>query len=164
MTLLFAWLLGFWPGLITISLASTTGAVVAFLLSRYFLRDVVARHFGKQLDSFNQALQADGPFYLFTLRLIPAVPFFVINAVMGLTQIRVSTFWWVSQLGMLPGTMVYVYAGSRVPTLQQLADKGVNSIFSPGQMIQILIALALLGLLPWVGRKIVRRFQASKSP
>jgi uncharacterized membrane protein YdjX (TVP38/TMEM64 family) len=65
---------------------------------------------------------------------------------------------------MLPGTMVYVYAGSRVPTLQQLADKGVNSIFSPGQMIQILIALALLGLLPWVGRKIVRRFQASKSP
>ena len=164
MTLLFAWLLGFWPGLITISLASTTGAVVAFLLSRYFLRDVVARHFGKQLDSFNQALQADGPFYLFTLRLIPAVPFFVINAVMGLTQIRVSTFWWVSQLGMLPGTMVYVYAGSRVPTLQQLADKGVNSIFSAGQMIQILIALALLGLLPWVGRKIVRRFQASKSP
>lgn len=96
------------------------------------------------ISSTNSSLQREGAFYLFTLRLIPAVPFFVINAVMGLMPISVRTFWWVSQLGMLPGTAVYVYAGSRVPNLQSLADKGINAIFTTSQITQILSAFVLL--------------------
>ena len=96
--------------------------------------------------------------FLFTLRLIPAVPFFVINAVMGLTPIRTTTFWWVSQLGMLPGTVLYIYAGSRVPGLKTLADRGIGAVFTPGQITQLLIAFALLGVFPLVARWLLRRF------
>ena len=161
MSLLMAWLFGFWRGLILVSLGSTTGATVAFLLSRYLFRQSITNRFGERLGKFNSALQREGAFYLFTLRLIPAVPFFVINAVMGLTPIRVRTFWWVSQLGMLPGTMVYVYAGSRVPNLQLLADKGIHAIFTTGQMAQILSAFALLGLLPLILRQLMKRISHS---
>ncbi|MEJ7595607.1 MAG: TVP38/TMEM64 family protein [Planctomycetaceae bacterium] len=161
MSLLMAWFFGFWRGLILVSLGSTTGATVAFLLSRYLFRQSITNRFGERLEKFNSALQREGPFYLFTLRLIPAVPFFVINAVMGLTPIRVRTFWWVSQLGMLPGTMVYVYAGSRVPNLQTLADKGIHAIFTPGQMAQILSAFALLGLFPLIPRQLMKRISRS---
>jgi len=122
MTLLMGWYFGFWRALVLVSFASTAGATIAFLLSRYLLREAVQRKFGDRLSSFNEALRREGAFYLFTLRLIPAVPFFVINVVMGLTPIRVWTYWWVSQVGMLAGTMVYVYAGSSIPTLEQLAD------------------------------------------
>ena len=154
MSLLMAWLFGFWRGLILVSLGSTTGATVAFLLSRYLFRKSITHRFGERLAGFKSALQREGAFFLFTLRLIPAVPFFVINAVMGLTPISVRTFWWVSQLGMLPGTMVYVYVGSRVPNLQTLADQGVHAIFSTRQMAQILSGLALLGLFPLVVRAV----------
>jgi len=157
MTLLIGWLFGFWRGLVLVSFGSTTGATVAFLLSRYLLQQSINRRFGSRLESFNEALHREGAFYLFSLRLIPAVPFFVINAVMGLTPIRARTFFWVSQLGMLPGTAVYVYAGSRVPNLQTLADKGINAIFTPGQMTQILGAFLMLGLFPLVVRKVMKR-------
>ncbi|QDU39291.1 TVP38/TMEM64 family inner membrane protein YdjZ [Maioricimonas rarisocia] len=122
MTLLMGWYFGFWRALVLVSFASTTGATIAFLLSRYLLRETVQRKFGDRLSGFNEALRREGAFYLFTLRLIPAVPFFVINVVMGLTPIRVWTYWWVSQVGMLAGTMVYTYAGASIPTLDQLAD------------------------------------------
>ncbi len=122
MTLICAWLFGFWPALLLVSFASTTGATLAFLTSRYLLRDMIQRRYGERLKQFNEALDREGAFYLFTLRLIPAVPFFVINVVMGLTRMRVTTYWWVSQLGMLAGTAVYVYAGSNIPTLEQIAD------------------------------------------
>lgn len=122
LSLLYAWFFGFLPAVVLVSFASTAGATLAFLLSRYFFRDAVQNRFGDQLQSFNQALEREGAFYLFTLRLIPAVPFFVINAVMGLTNIPTRTFWWVSQVGMLAGTCVYVYAGASIPRLQQLAD------------------------------------------
>ena len=161
MSLLMAWLFGFWRGLIVVSLGSTAGATVAFLLSRYLFRQSFSNRFGDRLEKFNAALQREGAFYLFTLRLIPAGPFFVINAVMGLTPIRVRTFWWVSQLGMLPGTMVYVYAGSRVPNLQTLADKGIHAIFTTGQMAQILSAFALLGLFPLILRQVMKRISRS---
>jgi len=157
MSLLLAWLFGFWHGLILVSLGSTTGATVAFLLSRYLFRQLITHRFGERLEKFNSTLQREGAFYLFTLRLIPAVPFFVINAVMGLTRIRVRTFWWVSQLGMLPGTMIYVFAGSRVPDLQTLADKGIAAIFATGQMAQIFSAFALLGIFPLVVRGLMKR-------
>lgn len=151
MTLLTAWLLGFCPGLVVVSFASTAGASLAFLLSRYLLRDFVQQRFGDRLGKFNTALAREGAFYLFTLRLIPAVPFFVINVVMGLTPLRLRTFWWVSQLGMLPGTVVYVYAGSRVPSLGELAKQGVRGILS----IELLIALALLGVFPLAVRLVI---------
>lgn len=162
MTLLIAWLFGFWRGLILVSFGSTSGATVAFLLSRYLLRQSVTARFGTKLQAFNEALRREGAFYLFTLRLIPAVPFFVINAVMGLTPIRVKTFFWVSQIGMLPGTAVYVYAGASVPGLQVLADNGINAIFTPGQMTQIVAAFVMLGLFPLVVRGLMRHPERSK--
>ncbi|MEO1616453.1 MAG: TVP38/TMEM64 family protein [Planctomycetota bacterium] len=148
LTLVFAWFFGFWPAMILISFASTTGATIAFLSSRYLLRDTVRSRYGEKVGFIEKKIEQEGAYYLFTLRLIPAVPFFVINLAMGLTPIRTKTYWWVSQLGMLPGTAAYVFAGSRVPDLQTLADEGVGAVFSGTQLLQLLIAFAVLGLLP----------------
>lgn len=158
LTLVYGWMFGFVRGMVLVSFASTAGATLAFLLSRYFFRDSVQGRFGDRLARFNEALQRDGSFFLFTLRLIPVVPFFIINAVMGLTPMRTATFWWVSQIGMLPGTAVYVYAGSSVPSLQRLADDGLTAAFSGTQLTQLLTAFALLGLFPLVVRWALRRF------
>ena len=158
LTLAYGWFFGFIRTSILVSFASTTGATLAFLLSRYLFHDAVQHRFGDRLKRFNEAWRRDGPYFLFTLRLIPLVPFFVINAVMGLTPIRTATYWWVSQLGMLPGTLVYVYAGSSVPSLQTLAEEGLGAVFSTGQWIRLLIAFALLGLFPLVGRWTLRYF------
>ena len=159
MTLVIGWLFGFVRGTILVSIASTTGATLAFLLSRYLLREVIQKRFGERLAGFNRALQREGAFYLFTLRLIPAVPFFVINVVMGLTPIRTWTFWWVSQIGMLAGTCVFVYAGSSIPNLQTLADQGVKGIFTP----QIIVAFVLLGVFPIIVKKIMERIKKGPS-
>ena len=162
LTLVFGWYFGFRDGLFLVSFASTAGATLAFLLSRFLFRDAIQSKFGKRLESFNESLQREGPFFLFTLRLIPAVPFFVINAVMGLTPIKTRTFWWVSQLGMLAGTAVFVYAGSSVPNLQALADDGINAVFNPTQMGQIIGAFVLLGLFPLVVRYSMKFFGKKK--
>jgi uncharacterized membrane protein YdjX (TVP38/TMEM64 family) len=162
LTLTFGWYFGLLRGVLLVSFASTAGATLAFLLSRYLFRDAIQRKFGVRLDAFNRALKRDGPFYLFSLRLIPAVPFFVINAVMGLTPIRAATFWWVSQLGMLPGTIVYVYAGSSVPSLQVLADESLSAVFTPAQITQILVAFAILGLFPLAVHFVMRRISSSQ--
>ena len=151
MTLVMSWLFGFWRGVLLVSLASTTGASVAFLLGRYMFRDELQHRFGARLQKFNDALTKEGAFYLFTLRLIPAVPFFIINLVMGLTPVRLKTFWWVSQIGMLPGTCIYVYAGSRVPSLEELAKTGVGGILSA----KVLIAFALLGIFPLAVKRLM---------
>ena len=157
MSLVYGWYFGLIRGVILASFASTAGATLAFLLSRYLLQETLNRRFGDRLANFNDALKREGPYYLFTLRLIPAVPFFVINVVMGLTPIRTFTFWWVSQLGMLPFTVVYIYAGSRVPTLSTLADHGVAATFSPVQLAQLTVAFALLGLFPMALRLLIKR-------
>lgn len=152
LTLVYAWYFGFFETLVLVSFASTLGATIAFLFSRYLFRDAIMSRFGERLTKFNNSLEREGPFYLFTLRLVPVVPFFIINAVMGLTPLKTWTFWWVSQLGMLAGTAVFVYAGSSVPSLATLADKGINSAFSPAQMTQLFGAFALIGVLPLVTR------------
>lgn len=139
-------LLGFWPALVTVSFASTLGATLAFLTSRFLLRDWVQKTFGDKLGSVNAGMARDGAFYLFTLRLVPVFPFFVINLVMGLTTLRALTFCWVSQLGMLPGTAVYVNAGTRLGQLES-----ATGILSPG----LILAFALLGLFPFLAKKIV---------
>ncbi|MEM9185785.1 MAG: TVP38/TMEM64 family protein [Planctomycetota bacterium] len=155
LTLVMGWFFGPVAGLVLVSFASTTGATVAFLFSRFLLRDTIQSKFGDKLAWFNEQLDRDGPFFLFTMRLVPLVPFFVINAVMGLTRIKVGTFWWVSQLGMLAGTAVYVYAGSAVPDLATLADEGVNAVFTPAFLTQVTIAFALLGAFPLAAKKVV---------
>ena len=164
MSLVIGWYFKLLRGTILVSFASTAGATMAFLLSRYLFRDTMQRKFGSRLTAFNEALDREGAFYLFTLRLIPAVPFFVINVVMGLTRIPTRTFWWVSQLGMLAGTIVYVYAGSQVPDLQTLAEEGVGAVFSPAQFAQITIAFVLLGVFPIAVKKVVNRFHPAPTP
>ncbi len=155
LTLVFGWYFGFLAALIMVSFASTTGASLSFLLSRYVLRQSIQKRFGDRLHVFNDALARDGAFYLFTLRLVPAVPFFVINLVMGLTPVTLTTYWWVSQLGMFPGTAVYVYAGATVPDLATLSANGVGGIVSP----QLLLAFVLLGLFPLLVKFALRRFR-----
>lgn len=155
LTLICGWLFGVWRGVLLVSFASTTGATLAFLISRFLLRDSIQKKFGDRLTTFNQALEREGAFYLFMLRLIPAVPFFVINVVMGLTPLPTRTYWWVSEVGMLPGTAVYVYAGSSVPNLKTLAEQGPGGILSP----QLLLAFVLLGTVPLIIKRIVGRLR-----
>jgi len=158
LTLAYGWYFGVVPGLVVVSFASTLGATITFLLSRYLFRDYVKQNYGKRLQAFEDNLERDGAFYLFTLRLVPAVPFFVINIVMGMTPIRLFTFWWVSQLGMLAGTLVYVYTGASFPSLDKLAEQGASGILKP----QLIIGLIALGLFPLVARKIVDRIRGNE--
>lgn len=149
MTLLYGWLFPWWVAMLLTSFASTTGATLAMLLSRYLFREMIQQRYGDRLKKFNQELEREGAFYLFSLRLIPIFPFFVINLVMGLTPIKVWTFWWVSQLGMLAGTLIYVTAGHSAPTLEQLEKQGAAALTTP----QMLISLTLLGLFPPIAKK-----------
>lgn len=135
-------------GLLLVSFASSIGATLAFLSARFLLRDWVTARFGDKLATFHSGMAKEGAFYLLSLRLIPIFPFFLVNLLMGLTPIRVSTYYWVSQLGMLPGTFVYVLAGSE---LGQLTSTG--NILSPGLMV----ALTLLGLMPWLVKKVTAK-------
>jgi uncharacterized membrane protein YdjX (TVP38/TMEM64 family) len=164
LTLVCGWFFGLVRGTLLVSFASTAGATVAMLLSRTLFRDAVQRRFGQRLAWFNEQFDRDGAFFLFSLRLVPIVPFFVINALMGLTRIGVATFWWVSQLGMLAGTVVYVYAGSTVPDLATLADKGIGAVFSGEFLVRLTIAFALLGLLPLVSKKVIERLKRDETP
>ena len=155
LSLFYGWFFGWLQAVVLVSFASTAGATVAFLLSRTLFRAALQEKFGQRLQQFNEALEKEGPFYLFTLRLIPAIPFFVINVVMGLTPLKTSTYWWVSQLGMLPATIVYIYAGASVPTLAELAERGTGGVLS----FRILIALAMLGLFPWFARWLLAKLK-----
>ena len=151
LTLVCGWYFGFWEGLLVVSFGSTGGATVAFLIIRYLLRDWAQSKMRDRLAGINEAFEREGAFYLFTLRIVPAVPFFVINAVMGLTKVRASTFWWVSQIGMLPGTAAYVYAGSTLPSLAKLAENGVGSVLS----WQLVVAFVVIGVLPLAIKRMV---------
>lgn len=151
MTLAGGALFGFSAGLLVISFASSIGATLAFLFSRFLLRDGIQQRFSQQLSSINQGIEKEGAFYLFTLRLVPIFPFFVINLAMGLTPIKTWTFYWVSQLGMLAGTAVYVNAGTQLGQLDSLAG-----ILSP----EILVSFALLGIFPLIAKKTIDHIKA----
>lgn len=153
MTLLGGAVFGLWWGLLLVSFASSLGATLAFLASRFLLRDWVQKRFGDRLRAINAGVEKDGGFYLFTLRLVPVFPFFVINLLMGLTPLRTRTFYWVSQLGMLAGTAVYVNAGRQLAKLESLAG-----ILSPA----LLASFALLGVFPLLAKKIVDTLAAKK--
>ncbi len=146
MTLAGGALLGFWVALITVSFASTIGATLAFLASRFLLRDWVQGKFGDKLKAINEGVEREGSFYLFTLRLVPLFPFFVINLVMGLTPMRALTYYLVSQVGMLPGTAVYVNAGTQLGQIEN-----ASGILSPG----IIFSFVLLGIFPLIAKRII---------
>lgn len=153
MTLAGGALFGLTTGVLIISFASTIGATLAFLFSRFLLRDLIQQRFNRQLESINRGIEKEGAFYLFTLRLVPIFPFFVINLGMGLTPLKTWTFYWVSQLGMFAGTIVYVNAGTQLGKLEDL-----SGILSPA----LLLSFTLLGLFPLIGKKVVDLIQARK--
>jgi pyruvate/2-oxoglutarate dehydrogenase complex dihydrolipoamide dehydrogenase (E3) component/uncharacterized membrane protein YdjX (TVP38/TMEM64 family) len=144
---------GLWQGLLIVSFASTVGATLAFLASRFVLRDWVEARFGQRLADINAGVNREGAFYLFSLRLIPVVPYFLINLLMGLTRMKVWTFYWVSQLGMLAGTAVFVNAGTQLAQLDSL-----QGILSPA----LLGSFVLLGIFPLIARRIVAAVQKRK--
>ncbi|PIV29241.1 MAG: pyridine nucleotide-disulfide oxidoreductase [Zetaproteobacteria bacterium CG02_land_8_20_14_3_00_50_9] len=150
MTLAAGMLFGLLWGTLIVSFASSIGALLAFLVSRYLFRDVVQSRFGNRLKTLNDGIAQDGAFYLFALRLVPAFPFFLINLLMGLTSIRATTFYWVSQLGMLAGTIVFVNAGTQLARLESL-----SGILSP----LVLGSFAALGLFPLLARKAISMLQ-----
>ncbi|MGZ8225046.1 MAG: TVP38/TMEM64 family protein [Methylococcaceae bacterium] len=136
-------------GTVIVSFASTIGATLAFLVARFLFRDTVQSRFGEYLKTVNEGIANDGAFYLFTLRLVPLFPFFVINLLMGLTPLKTLTFYWVSQLGMLAGTLVYVNAGTQLAKIESL-----SGILSP----LVVGSFVLLGIFPLIARKIVENF------
>ncbi len=146
LSLLSGWLFGPWRGTAVVIVAATCGATLAFLSSRYLFRSAVQRRFGTRLRVINEGVERDGAFYLFALRLVPAVPFFLINLGMGLTPMRVRTFAWITLVGMLPGTFAYVNTGGALRDIQK-----------PGDILsgEVVLALALLGLLPLLLRLLV---------
>ena len=147
-------LFGLWHGFLLVSFASSIGATVAFLLSRFFLRDSVEKKFASSISGFQEGIKKDGAFYLFSLRLVPIAPFFLINLVMGLTPIKAFTFYWVSQVGMLAGTFVYVNAGTELSKLENL-----KGIISPN----ILGAFILLGILPLLSKWVLSSIKTKKA-
>ena len=153
MTLVAGAIFGLLWGTLIVSFASSIGATLAFLASRFLFRDAVQSKLGDRLRAINAGVQREGAFYLFTLRLVPAFPFFVINLVMGLTPIKTRTFYWVSQVGMLLGTIVYVNAGTQLAQIESL-----KGILSP----TLLISFALLGIFPLIAKKIVDWIKARK--
>ncbi len=141
LTLLGGFLFGLWRGTMIISFASTLGACISFLLSRYLLKDSIQSKAGPWFKKITAGFEKEGASYLFTLRLIPAVPFFLLNAVMGLTNIRLSTYYWMSQIGMLPGTIVYVNAGKELGKIDRLGN-----LLNPS----LIFSFALLALVPFI--------------
>jgi len=154
MTLAGGALFGFWQALLLVSFASSIGATLAFLVSRLLLRDWVQGRFGRQLRSINEGFARDGAFYLFSLRLVPLFPFFIINLLMGLLPIRTWRYYWVSQLGMLPATAVYVNAGTQLGQLESTAG-----IISPS----LLASFVLLAIFPLLAKWVLARLQARRA-
>ncbi len=150
MTLVGGALFGLLWGLVIISFASSIGALLAFLVSRYLLRDAVQSRFGDSLKTLNEGIEKDGAFYLFSLRLVPVFPFFIINLLMGLTPIPARTYYWATQLGMLAVTAVFVNAGTQLGQLES-----VSGILSP----KLLLSFVLLALFPLLAKKMTSAIQ-----
>jgi uncharacterized membrane protein YdjX (TVP38/TMEM64 family) len=153
MTLAGGALFGLLIGTIVVSFASTIGATLACFVSRFVLRDWVQGRFGDKLRDVNAGIEREGAFYLFTLRLIPVFPFWLINLVMGLTKMPLRTFYWVSQVGMLVGTIVYVNAGKELAKINS-----ISGILSPG----LILSFVLLGLFPIATKKLLSLYRSEK--
>jgi uncharacterized membrane protein YdjX (TVP38/TMEM64 family) len=150
MTLAGGAMFGFWVGVLVVSFASTIGATLACFVARFLLRDWVQNKLGGKLSTMNKGIAKQGAFYLFSLRLVPIFPFFVINLAMGLTPMKLATFYWVSQVGMLPGTMVYINAGKELGQVESL-----SGILSPG----LILSFVILGLFPLTVKKLLNLYK-----
>jgi len=148
-------LFGLVVGTLVVSFASTIGATLACLVSRFLLREWVQSRFGDKLATINNGVEKEGAFYLFSLRLVPIFPFFVINLLMGLTSMRMFTFFWVSQVGMFAGTIVFVNAGKQLAKIDSL-----SGIVSPG----VLTSFVILGLFPITVKKLLSFYKAKRNP
>ena len=146
MTIVAGTVFGLVTGTVIVSFASSVGASLAFLAARFILRDTIQNKFGDKLAAVNAGVEKDGAFYLFSLRLVPLFPFFVINLLMALTPIRTLTFYWVSQVGMFAGTVVYVNAGTQIAQIDSL--QGILSV-------QLLVSFVLLGIFPLLARLLI---------
>jgi uncharacterized membrane protein YdjX (TVP38/TMEM64 family) len=153
MTLAGGALFGLWVGTLVVSFASTIGATLACFVARFVLRDWIQGKFGDKLATVNRGIETEGAFYLFTMRLIPVIPFWLINLVMGLTKMRLLTFYLVSQVGMLLGTLVYVNAGKELAKIDSL-----KGILSPS----LILSFVLIGVFPLVAKKLVNLFRKKK--
>lgn len=147
MTVISGALFGFWKGVLVASFAASLAATLAFFLSRFIFHDSIQHRFGERLAAVNAGIARDGALYLFSLRLVPVIPFFMINLVMGLSPMRLFTYYWVTQLGMLAGIAVYANAGTQIADVENLSE-----IFTP----DLIGSLALLGLFPLLGKHLVR--------
>ena len=145
---------GLFLGTLIVSFASSIGATLAFLVARYLFKESAQERFADKLSAINKGIEKEGAFYLFTLRLVPIFPFFMINLLMGLTPLRTRTFYWVSQLGMLAGTLVFVNAGTQLAQIDSL-----SGILSPA----LLFSFILLGIFPLVGKKNSQPFTGKKN-
>lgn len=147
----FGWLYGFWLGLVQVNVGLTIAAVISFLLSRYVFRQAIQFRFAYTIERFDNAVCREGAFLVIGLRLMH-VPFTFVNYTLGTTSMRTKTFWWASQVGMLPGCIVFVLAGAQMPTLNELVTRGMSAIFTPGLMA----AFGSMALFPFVARRFVR--------
>ena len=150
LTILSGAIFGLTLGIIIASFSSTIGATICFLISRYIAKDFIQNKYKKQLLKFNEGFKKEGAFYLFAIRLTPIFPFFIVNIVMGLLQITTIKFYFISQIAMLPATLLYVYAGVQISSLKSISD-----IISP----ELLILLFLIGIFPILSKKLIDRYR-----
>jgi len=146
-------LFGLLTGTVVVSFASSIGATLACAVSRFILRDWVQKKFGERLKTVNEGIEKEGAFYLFTLRLIPIFPFWLINLIMGITKMPLKTYYWVSQVGMLPGTIIFVNAGKEIAKIDSL-----SGVLSPG----LILSFVLLGLFPITTKKILALYNRER--
>jgi len=145
---------GFWHGLILVSFASTIGATIAFLLTRFLFGEAIEKKFGDRLATINQGIEKEGAFYVFGLRLVPLFPFFMVNSLLALTKLKTITYYWASQLGMLVGTAVFVNAGTQLAQISSTSD-----ILSP----KLLLSFVLLGVFPIIAKYALNWLKRTKS-
>src|SRR4030043_636699 len=146
-------LFGFWTATLVVSFASTIGATLSCIISRFLLRDWIQSRFGDRIAKVNEGIEKEGAFYLFTLGLFPPFPFWMINLAMGLTKMSLFKFFLVSQIGMLPGTMVFVNAGKELAKIESL-----KGIFSPS----MIISFALIGIFPIIVKKLIALYRSRR--
>lgn len=151
-SLVFGWLFGLSQGVLMANLGLTIAAVLSFLASRHLFRDALRSRFALYLARLDRAIERDGAYYVFAMRMMHA-PYTLTNYVMGTTCLRIRSFWWSTQLGLLPGNFVFVYAGTQLPTVQEAARRGLTSIFSP----QLIAAFVLIGVFPLAMRRVTHR-------
>jgi len=152
-SLIVGWLFGFWSALVQVNVGLTIAALATFWLSRYLFRDAVRARLGPKLVDLDRALLRDGAYYLFAIRVVHG-PYTITNYAMGVTSMRWRDFWLASQLGMLPANAIFVYAGAQMPSLAQLLEEGLSSVFSP----RVIVALAIFGLTPLIVRLVRRQY------